>query len=161
MYTSVVLLALLSIPGDVAAVPNWQRDYAVAQKLSESAKKPLVVILAPGTEGYDKLAREGGFSTEIRQTLAEKYICVHINTAQAAGKSLAAAFEMPGGLGIVISDRTGAKQAFRHEGDLAKRDLARYLDKYGDPDRVTTHTESNPGDERPIRASTSFENCST
>ena len=162
MVTSILMVALTGLPGGiVGAVPKWHSDYSVALKQAEGAKKPLAVILAPGERGYERLARERGLSAEVQKTLASEYVCLHIDTAEAAGMRLAAEFEMPSGLGIVISGRSGAFQAFRHEGTLANGDLTRYLVKYGDPDRVLTRTESNPGDERPVIRSTSFENCAT
>ena len=48
-------------------------------------------------------------------------------------------------MGIAISDVTGDKLAFYHEGDLANADLVRYLERYSDPNRVVEFTESNPG----------------
>src|SRR5207302_6334215 len=44
--------------------------------------------------------------------------------------------------GLVLSDRRGDNQAFRHEGTLADADLERQLRKYSDPDRVVRRTES-------------------
>jgi hypothetical protein len=162
VVTSILMVALTGLPGGVmSTAPKWHTDYAIAQKEAESAKKPLAVFLAPGGAGYDKVARDGGMNSEVRRTLATEYVCVHINSAEANGKRLAAEFEMPSGLGIIISDRTGTVQAFRHEGDLGNRDLGRYLVKYADPNRVPIRTESNPGDERPVIRSTYFQNCST
>jgi hypothetical protein len=161
MYTSILLLALSSVPGNVVVGPIWESDYAVAQKRAESAKKPLAVFLAPGERGYDKIARNGGLTAEVQKMLAAKYVCLHVDTAQAAGRSLAAVFEMPSGLGVVVSDRTGAVQAFRHEGDLTNVDLSRYLVKYADPSRTVVRTESNPGDERPAINAYPIDNCRT
>jgi hypothetical protein len=162
VVASILMVALTGLPGGIASSgPKWHTDYSVAQKQAESAKKPLAVFLAPGKTGYEKVARDSGLNSEIQQTLASQYVCLHINTAEVNGKRLAADFEMPSGVGIVISDRSGSAQAFRHEGDLANRDLARYLVKYSDPDRVLTRTESNPGDEKPSRNPVTLENCST
>jgi len=156
------MVALTGLPFGIASPgPKWHTDYAVAQKQAESAKKPLAVFLAPGKRGYEKFARDSGLTAEIQETLAFKYVCLHVDTAQTAGKSLAADFEMPSGLGIVISDRSGTAQAFRHEGDLANRDLTRYLVRYADPNRIVTKTESNPGDERPAANRVILDNCPT
>src|SRR5262249_11839992 len=73
-----------------------------------------------------------------------KYIPVFVNTDTDAGKRLARAFEMSSGKGIVISDRTGALQAFWHEGDLSNQNLARYLQRYSDPNLAVRTTEMNP-----------------
>jgi hypothetical protein len=149
MYTSILAVALtgLSVPAESATVASWSHDYTSARKQAVADKKPLAVFLAPGTGGWDKIGRDGGLSTEAHRLLVRHYTCVHVDTATSAGKALAEAFEISGGLGIVISDRTGDIQAFRHEGDLANQDLVRYLNKYSDPNRVARATESNPGRE--------------
>jgi hypothetical protein len=125
--------------------PAWVTDYGAARKQGASAKKPLVVVLSSGANSWQKLSREGALSSEALKAFKDKYICIFINTATEEGKNLATAFDIPSGLGIVISDRTGDLQAFRHEGDLANADLVRYLDRYGDPNYVVLQTESNPG----------------
>jgi hypothetical protein len=147
MYTSILLVALTgtapSAEGGKALV--WSLDYTAAGKQAAQANKPLAVFLAPGKGAYAKIDQDGSLGAEAQGVLAEKYVCVHIDTSTSKGKELAQAFEIPGGLGIVISDRTGEKQAFRHEGDLARADLVRYLQRYSDPNYVFVETESNPG----------------
>jgi hypothetical protein len=69
---------------------------------------------------------------------------VYVDTAQPEGKRLAAAFDLSGGPGLVLSNHAGDLQAFRHAGDLADADLARYLKRYTDPARVVRTTETNP-----------------
>jgi hypothetical protein len=147
MYTSILLVALTGIApsADEGKVPTWSQDYAAARKQSAQEKKPLAVFLAPGKGAYEKIGRDGGLGGEAQGLLTDKYVCVHIDTTTGKGREWAEAFEMPQGLGIVISDRTGDKQAFRHEGDLANADLVRYLQNYSDPNRVVEFTESNPG----------------
>ncbi len=149
MYTSILAFALtgLSVPAESATVGSWSQDYDSARKQAIGEKKPLAVFLAPGKDGWDKIGRDGGLSMEAQSVLARQYTCVHVDTSTSAGKALAEAFEIPTGLGIVISDRTGDIQAFRHEGDLANQDLVRYLERYSDPTRVARTTESNPGRE--------------
>ncbi|HEX5269352.1 MAG TPA: hypothetical protein VFW33_02640, partial [Gemmataceae bacterium] len=147
MYTSILLVALTGVAPTVdgAKAPKWSLDYTAAGQQAAREKRPLVVILAPGQGAYQKLGRDGGLGAEAEGVLADQYVCVHIDTATARGQELARAFAIPEGLGIVISDRTGEKQTFRHEGDLARIDLVRYLKRYGDPDYVFVETESNPG----------------
>jgi hypothetical protein len=145
MYTSILLVALsgLVAPGDATESPSWLTDYNSASKQVVSAKKPLAVFL--GSKA-DTLSRDGQLSSDAKRILADNYVCLHIDPATAQGKSLASAFELPSGLGIVISDRSGKVQAFRHEGDLANADLVRYLTRYSDPNYVVRTTESNPGE---------------
>jgi hypothetical protein len=142
MYTSILMLALSVTPSADLTSPSWFTDYATASRQSMAAKKPLAVILGTGEAGWEKLDREGRLTTEAKGLLADKYVCVYVNTETPSGQRLAKAFEMPNGRGIVISDRTGDVQAFRHEGDLSNRDLVRYLERYADPDRKVRATES-------------------
>ncbi len=137
MYTSTLLVALLSVPGAVDT-PTWATSYSAACKECETAKKPLAVFLGTGKTGYDRVARDGGLSTECRKQLASGYVCVFIDTSTESGRRLAGEFEMPSGQGIVISDRGGAVQAFRHEGDLTNADLNAYLERYASGTAVST-----------------------
>jgi hypothetical protein len=148
MYTSIIAFALAGlVPTPVsAAAPSWLSDYSEARALGTKEHKPLAVFLGSGKDGWSKLSREGGLSSEAKRLLAEKYICVYINTATETGKAMAAAFDISAGLGIVVSDRAGQAQAYRHEGDLVDADLVRYLQRYGDPAYVARATESNPGE---------------
>jgi hypothetical protein len=149
MYTSILLVALtgVSAPVEGTKAPSWSQDYTSARKQAIAEKKPLAVFLAPGKGAWDKIGRDG-VSADANSVLGSQYVCVHVDTSTSPGKVLAEAFEIPSGLGIVISDRTGDIQAFRHEGDLANQDLVRYLERYSDPTRVALVTESNPGHER-------------
>jgi hypothetical protein len=147
MYTSILLVALTGVAPSAEGTKSvkWSLDYTAAGKQAAQEKKPLAVFLAPGQGSYQAIGRDGGLGSEAEELLARQYVCVHIDTATSQGKALAQAFDVPEGLGIVISDRTGEKQTFRHEGDLARADLVRYLTRYGDPNYVFVETESNPG----------------
>jgi hypothetical protein len=146
MYTSILLVALTGMaPSEGSKAPAWSQDYTAAGQLAAQDKKPLLVVFAPGQGAYDKLGRDGGLSADARALLADQYVCVHVDTTTSKGQQLAQAFDIFDGLGIAISDRTGEKMAFYHEGDLANADLVRYLQRYSDPNRVVEFTESNPG----------------
>jgi hypothetical protein len=155
MYTSLVFFALVGsfAPSATPDGPQWLRDYATARKQARTEKKPLAVVVGSGKTGWEKLSREGRLGKEVNNLLAENYVCVYVDAGQKAGERLASALELEDGLGIVLSDRTGELQAFRHEGDLANGDLARYLRRYADPDRVVDSTDSNPGSEQPAAVS--------
>jgi hypothetical protein len=149
MYTSILVVALSGFApaADTAVAPSWMTDYTKAGQLSAREHKPLAVFLGSGKDGYLKLSQDGSLSREAKQILAEKYVCLHIDTSTEHGQSLADAFEMPDGLGIVISDRTSKLQAFRHEGDLTEDTLVRYLVRYSDPQLVVRGTDTNPSHE--------------
>ena len=88
------------------------------------------------------IRREGGLSDEVLELLRSEYVAVHVDTSRAAGKSWATRFEVPDGVGLVISDRGGDLQAFHHAGQLAGADLSRYLRRYAVGGHTVTTTES-------------------
>jgi hypothetical protein len=145
MYTSVLVIALLGFSESPAPEsPTWMSDYNAARKLGREQKKPLVVIIGNGEAGWNGLSRKGTLSKEARRLLATEFVCVYADTKAKEGQQLAASFDMPQGPGVVISDRKGELQAFRHEGDLANGTLLRYLRRYADPEFVARVTETNP-----------------
>ena len=124
MHTSVMVLALaLAAPAANKASPEWLTGYGQAQRLGQTANKPLAVFMAPGKDGWKKLSRDGKVSEEALKQLAEGYVCCFLDTTTDDGKKWAKAFEMPGGLGLVLSDRSGDRQAYRHEGSLDSETL--------------------------------------
>ena len=143
MYQSWLLLALAGIGAGASGDVAWQTDYGVARKAAAKEQKPLVVVIGSGVTGYNELTREGVLQDEARRLLTNQYVCLYLDTLTPAGSRQARAFHV-GDLGIVISDRSGALQAFRHEGDLSNRALVTYLQRYADPTRVLQTTESNP-----------------
>jgi hypothetical protein len=145
MYTSILVLAFSGFVSSANPdTPAWLNDYYTAVQQGAAQKKPVAVFLASGANGWKKLGNEGSLSREAQRLLASQYVCVHVDTATLEGKRLARAFDIPGGLGIVISDRTGQLQAFSHEGDLIDAKMVRYLQRYGDPQYVVSTTETNP-----------------
>jgi hypothetical protein len=136
------LVALSVAMVDVLAVPAWQMNYSAA--LSEGARlhKPLAVFLAPGKEGWHKLSRDGSVSRETQRLLAAKYISVFVDTETTKGKAVAAAFELSGAVGLVLSDRDGQYQAFRHEGALTQKTLLGALERHANPRRPVQIAEA-------------------
>jgi hypothetical protein len=124
-----------------SATPTWQTDYSQAQEQSAAQKKPLAVVF--GTGGAAKVARDT-MSPEATRLLADKYICVYVDTAAPAGRTLADQFKMGNAGGLALSDRTCQVIALRHQGDMTNDSLVQYLQKYADPNLVVTSTE-NPG----------------
>src|SRR5207248_948969 len=105
--------------------------------------RPMAVFLAPSKKGPEKLITEGRLDPEVEKLLGAHYVCVFLDTTKRANQDLADTFDLADGQGIVISDRSGSKQAFRQEGRLPNRDLERSLRRYADPDRVVMRTETN------------------
>ena len=145
MYSTMFVLALngtcVGMEADQTTL-RWQPDYAIACGKGREAGKPLAVFFGPGPDGWRKPAGEAGLSDEIIELLRTEYVAVHVDTSRAAGKAKAAAFELPDGVGLVISDRGGSLQAFHHAGQLASADLTRYLRRYASTGHTVTTTET-------------------
>jgi hypothetical protein len=145
MYTTFLLVALTGLPAANAdEAPAWLTDYGSARKQGMEEKKPLAIFLAPGKDGWNKVARDGKLGKEADQLLADNYVCLHVNTSTEAGKKLAALLEVESGKGLVVTDRAVNLMAFHHDGDLATTSLTRYLKRYADPNHVVKTTETNP-----------------
>jgi hypothetical protein len=157
MY-QLMLLALLP-QADAATKPVWLDSYGQARAQGASEERPVLVIVAAGEEGYQKIAREGRISKTASELLASQFVCVHVDSTTEAGQKLARAFGLTRNLGIIISDKSGKYQAFFHEGNLSEGNLVRYLQRYGDPNRVFLTTETNPGDHGPAQSCPTCSSC--
>jgi hypothetical protein len=151
MCSTVVLIALSGTMASsvLATEPNWQKEYGIAREVGVKVAKPLAVFIGSGQTGWDQVSRDGQLGKEVRQLLAQQYVCLYVDAQTADGRKLAAAFEVTSGPGLVISNRSGNLQAFRHEGNLGQEDLKKHLGRYAEPDRVTTQTDTHA----PIRMS--------
>jgi hypothetical protein len=121
--------------------PTWQNDYSKAQEQAAGQKKPLVVVFGSGTDGWVKVIREAP-TPDLTKLLADKFVCVYVDTATPAGRKLAQDFDISGNLGLVISDQVGTSQAFWHQGDMTNKNMVHYLEKYGDPRVPVRGTET-------------------
>ena len=138
MHTFFLTVALI-----VSAPPaSWESSYGQGQQQATAEKKPLVVVFGPGANGWTKVVRAEAPATEVNKLLAEKYVCVYVDTSSPAGQQLAQTFAVTGGVGLVISDRNGSSQAFWHQGDLTNERMIHYLAKYADPAVTVSHTET-------------------
>jgi hypothetical protein len=126
----------------VPATVTWQPSYVQGQKMSMEMKKPLAVAFGSGANGWTKLVRDAAPAAEITQVLADKYVCVFVDTATPAGKKMAEEFGFTQPTGIVLSDRTGSVQAFWHQGDMTNQSMETYLTKYADPNVKIQRTET-------------------
>jgi hypothetical protein len=143
MYTPVMLFALLGSSFASHALPEsslWISDYGEAHRRGLREHKPLAVFLAPG--GVNQLSEEGRWGKEVERLLEKHFVCVYVDTSKPSNKALAADFDLSEGKGIVISDHSGNKQAFRHEGRLSERQLERSLVRYADSERSVVTTET-------------------
>jgi len=153
-------LVLASLAGTVTAAPpapatiTWHSDYAQVLKLAAEQQKPVAVFISQGENGSSQLIAEGTMSTETAERLKERFICLYVDTATETGKQLAKAFEMTQGL--VLSDRGGVRQLFRHEGRIATALLNSQLNQLTMPVGVRQSTSFySPASGQPAASTTS------
>lgn len=149
MYHPVVLMAFTGLFAHAALdEPTWLKNYPAALQQADSQGKPLAVVVGSGNAGWQKLSDQGKLSPQALRTLAKDYICLYVDTEHIGGRKLADALEMTEPVGVVLSDRGGRLQAFRHDGQLSDEELARYLQRYADPERVVRQTDDINSDYR-------------
>jgi hypothetical protein len=115
---------------DALMTTHWCNDYAMARMEGKQEGKPLAVFIGSGPDGWQKVTTTGTLSAESQQVLTDSYVALYVDTATAVGRQLAGAFDMSGGLGIVVSDRSGETQIFAQQGALDPRALSLYLLRY-------------------------------
>jgi hypothetical protein len=145
MFTSAVLVALSSVLAQGELIPErqtWLNDYGAASKRGIAEQKPLAVFIGTGEAGWERISREGELGKEAKQLLDAHYVCVYLDMGNKDGRALAEEFAISDRVGLVISDRSGKLQAFRHDGSLKPSELERTLRRYANPDRVATTTET-------------------
>ena len=144
MHTSIAVLAVVGsfASANVRDVPVWQNEYRQARLKAAGDQKPLAVFVGSGKSGWAGVTPDGANDRRANELLASRYVCLYVDTDTAAGRKLAASFELAGG-GLVISDRTGESQAFSHRGKLDREQLVRALERYSDPNHVVKATETN------------------
>jgi hypothetical protein len=122
---STSLAAVLVGLSAVATGPTWLTDYRAALARVSAEHKPVAVFIAPGANGYAKLVHEGQLGTDATLLLSQQYVALHIDPTTPAGQQTAQSFGMTEGL--VISDRSGGIQAYRHVGPLSQAELTASL----------------------------------
>jgi hypothetical protein len=142
MHTAILTAALIALAPAAPASASWESSYTHAQRHAAAQKKPLVVVFGSGGNGWTNVVSSGTPAREVNKLLAEKYVCLYVDTNSAAGQKLAQDFEIADGVGMVISDRSGESQAFWHNGDMTNGNLEHYLTKYANPDVVVGRTET-------------------
>lgn len=135
-----VVLSGVATVASATGQPSWQTDYPTALVRAAESNKPIAVFIAHGGAGYTRVVAEGGLTPDDVRQLKQNYICLYVDTDTRQGTKLSEAFAMSEGL--IISDRTGEKQAFRHDGKVPQAELGKYLTRYADPTRVITTTDT-------------------
>jgi hypothetical protein len=132
--TSVAVTALCGMICTSSLTLTWQTDYRVASEMAAKSHKPLAVFI---TNSTDAVTRD--LSSDARRILNTNYVSVIVDSKDATGKLLSERFEMS--VGVVISDRTGGKQAMRIEGTTNPANLADILGRLSQSEHVTMRTE--------------------
>ena len=144
MHTSVTCLAvalLLSGAGPDESLVH--RSYHQALEAGQRLGKPLAIFVVKGAASYEQTLQEGQTNPELMKVLAEQYVSVVIDAAEAENQALVAALKITKEAGVVISDRKGQVQAYHHDGRIAQSELARNLRQFADPALVVNTTLSN------------------
>jgi hypothetical protein len=143
MYTSIAGVALAVFASATSLAPAWHLDYKQARALGEREHKPLVVVIGSGKTPWANLSKVAEQDESINQTLRSNYICLFVDTDTADGQRLSKFFSMSQGL--VISDKSGEVQAYRHAGELSASQVAQAL---------TTHVNGSVA--KPVFSPTSY-----
>ncbi len=104
MHTSFAILALAGFMVSPAPAPKpdlvWWRDYQIAQDKGVKEGKPLAVFVGTGQGGYHALAQEGELNDSVKDVLAERYVCVYLDTNSASQADLIKSLAVTKGNGI-------------------------------------------------------------
>jgi len=131
---ALVTLATAAAP----TAPSFQSSYSRAVTLASEQQKPVAVFIGAGQAGYANLVADGTMPVEATKTLQSQYVCLYVDTTTADGQELAGRFRMSEGL--VISDRTGGLQAFRHNGTITAAELTNSVRTFAEPGFVANTT---------------------
>jgi hypothetical protein len=143
VYTSLLGIALEIVLSAAGPTPNWQPDYKQARLVAAKENRPVVVVLASGSSGWNKLVSEGRFQDAFDLTLRSKYVWVYVDIDTEKGKKLADDFQIKSGPGLIISGRGGDLQAYRRVGAMDSKGLKEVLAKYAETERVVRRTETS------------------
>jgi hypothetical protein len=141
MYTS-CLVGLMLAQGISVDTPVWQKSYGGALEAGQKQGRPVAVFVGSGPQGQAALVKDGHFSPELLKVLAQNYVCLYLDRSQSSNQSLISDLGIAK-TGLVISDRTGAYQAYHHDGAISQADLARQLGRFASPNLVVSRTISN------------------
>jgi len=143
MYTMMAVVALTTglATNNLSKSPTWLNDYSSAQQRVTDVGKPMAVFVGSGQDGWGKLVRDGGFDAAVNKLLADKYVCLYVDTDTASGRALAGKFEVAS-RGLIISDRKGTTQAYSLSGTMTRVELVQALERYGDAGKEVQATET-------------------
>jgi hypothetical protein len=143
MYTFMAVVALTTsiTTANLSPTPTWLNDYGTAQQRVAAIGKPMAVFVGNGQEGWGNVVKDGPLNPALNRLLAEKFVCLYVDTATTTGRALASSFEVAT-RGLIISDRKGTSQAYSLSGALSKAELAQTLEKYADSGRTLQGTET-------------------
>jgi hypothetical protein len=150
MFTAIAIVALTfgATTANLSLNPVWQDDYAQALRRVGVVHKPLAVFVGSAKSGWGDVVRDGT-DAAVNRLLAQKFVCVFIDTDSASGKAMATQFEVAS-RGLIISDKTASSQAYSLSGTLTRAELVQTLEKYSDKDVKATETVVREAPPRPV-----------
>ena len=139
MFSSLVGFAMTAMLTSSVNLPAWQTDYRNAREQAARDHRPLAIVIGTGSSGWDAVVP---MVDRTADDLRTNFVCVYVDKNTPAGQKLARDFEMTDTVGVVISDRTGDFQAFRHTGKIEEAEMHRAAVRYADPAYRVLRTET-------------------
>lgn len=135
-------------PSQVAElnVPRHFQNYTAAYQAAQQTKKPLLVVLNPGSEsGSVPIHLEDIRKTEQRRKLLERYVVVEIDASTTHGETIHKLFESKPLPHVAVIDRDQKWQVFRSSRALQGNDWTRILETLQNGDSsVTLNLDARP-----------------
>lgn len=145
MLTSLTLLllfdpSLVIVPQQIPAnLPTAFTNYTLAYREAQQAKKPLLVILNPGSSSAELPVRlEDVRKTEQRRKLLERFVVVEIDTSTDHGGTIHKLFESKALPYVSVIDRDQQWQVFRTSRKLQGEDWNKILQTFQNGDRTAS-----------------------
>src|SRR5687767_10722271 len=82
MYTLMAVVALTTgvSTASLSHNPAWLNDYGTAQRRVTVVHKPMAVFVGSGQDGWRKVVRDGALDPALNRLLAEKFVCLYVDT---------------------------------------------------------------------------------
>src|SRR5262245_13129213 len=109
---AVIALTTSISTANLSQNPTWLNDYGAARERVSVVHKPMAVFVGSGQEGWGKVLKDGALDPALKRLLADKYVCLYVDTETATGRAIATSFEV-GICGVFIRVGTRGSAAYR------------------------------------------------
>ena len=135
-------------PSQVAELnaPQQFQNYTAAYQAAQQTKKPLLVILNPGSESESvPVHLEDVRKTEQRRKLLERYVIVEIDSSTSHGETIHKLFDNKPLPHVAVIDRDQKWQVFRTSRVLQGNDWTKILETFQNGDSsVSLNLDARP-----------------